>query len=364
MRTRTAPALAVVAALATSLLAACGSSTGASSSSGTSSAPSTTAGSSSAAPADFGAVTEQLSWYKNIEFSGEFAAIDKGFFTDAGFSKVDLVAGGPTVAPAEVALASGDAWIGRTSPLLTAAANAAGGDNVIVAALYQKNPYTLTYLASKPLTKPEDLIGKTVAVPDAALAPWNIFLAANHIDPSKVTRVPSTGIDSEEQLAGGAFAALTYGAGANLTAAGKTGYQDYVLNDHGVTIVGEALVVSKKTLQTERDKVKAFLVAWIKGWNAVIDDEKNAVSLAVDKYGKDGGLDAASQTVAWQLQRDKIVTDDVKAHGIGTITPALVKANVDSINLAGYSFKPADLFDTSLIDEVYAEHPELAFPGK
>jgi ABC-type nitrate/sulfonate/bicarbonate transport system substrate-binding protein len=320
-------------------------------------------GSGASAAPDYGSVTEQLSWFKNIEFSGEYAAIDDGFFKDAGFAEVELLAGGPTVAPSEVALASGDAWIGRTSPLLTAAANQEGGDNVIIAALYQKNPYTLTYLSSNPIKEPTDLIGQTVAVPDAAIAPWNIFLAANGIDPDAITRVPSTGGDAQEQLEGDVAAVLTYQSGTNLKAAGIDGYEDYRLDDHGVRIVGEALVVTRDTLENERPKVKAFLTAWIQGWNAVLGDGERAVSLAVDKYGKDAGLDVDSQTNAWRIQLETILTADTRANGVATITPKLVEENIASLNLAGFAITADDLFDLTIIDEIYAENPDLVYSG-
>src|SRR5690242_5280043 len=52
----------------------------------------TTAGASGGA-ADYGDIAVQLSWIKNIEFGGEYFAIEKGYYTAAGFSKVTLVAG-------------------------------------------------------------------------------------------------------------------------------------------------------------------------------------------------------------------------------------------------------------------------------
>ncbi|MDR1825781.1 MAG: ABC transporter substrate-binding protein [Bifidobacteriaceae bacterium] len=312
--------------------------------------------------ADYGSVTEQLSWFKNIEFSGEYAAIEDGFFAAAGFSAVELVAGGPTVAPAEVALAAGEAWIGRTSPLLTVAANEEGsGDFRIIAALYQRNPYALTYASDNPVTSAEDLIGQTVAVPDAAIVPWNIFLAANGIDPEQITRVPSTGGDAQEQIEAGAIATFTYGTGALLAANGVPGYEDFLLQDHGVPLVGEALVVSKETIDSERDKVKAFLTAWIQGWNAILGDTERAVSLAVDLYGKDAGLETASQTNSWNIQLTEIITDESLANGIGTISQDQLDKNVNSINLGGYSITADDLFDVSIINEIYAENPDLKY---
>ena len=65
------------------LLSACGSS---SSSSGSDASPS---GSASAA-ADYGQLTYQLSWIKNVEFAGPYLADKNGYYTDAGFSSVNL----------------------------------------------------------------------------------------------------------------------------------------------------------------------------------------------------------------------------------------------------------------------------------
>ncbi|MGF7235175.1 MAG: hypothetical protein ACQSGP_09475, partial [Frankia sp.] len=73
------------------LLAACGSS-GSSGGSG---------GSASAGTKSFGALNYRLSWIKNAEFAGPYIADTKGYYKAAGFSSVNLIAGGPTADLAE-----------------------------------------------------------------------------------------------------------------------------------------------------------------------------------------------------------------------------------------------------------------------
>ena len=57
--------------------------------------------SSSGGDEGHGELNLQLSWIKNAEFAGEYMADSKGYYTDAGFSSVNLVAG-PSTGVAEL----------------------------------------------------------------------------------------------------------------------------------------------------------------------------------------------------------------------------------------------------------------------
>ena len=46
-----------------------------------------------ASESDFGKLDVQFSWIKNAEFAGEYFADSKGYYTEAGFSSVNLIAG-------------------------------------------------------------------------------------------------------------------------------------------------------------------------------------------------------------------------------------------------------------------------------
>ena len=77
---------------------------------------------------------------KNAEFAGAYFADNKGFYKDAGFSTVNLIAGGPSAQPAEVDVSSGKALVGVRPPDVTAAAIGQGGKLIIIGAQYQKVP--------------------------------------------------------------------------------------------------------------------------------------------------------------------------------------------------------------------------------
>jgi len=94
------------------ILAACGSS-----SKPASSGTSTTV----AGAKDLGQLTFQLSWIKNVEFAGEYIADTNGYYTQIGFSSVNLMSGGPNVNQDSI-VDSGKRFIGSSDPHITSPA--------------------------------------------------------------------------------------------------------------------------------------------------------------------------------------------------------------------------------------------------
>lgn len=338
--------LAAVATVATLALSAC-------------STDSSEATSDSASgDASYGTINMQLSWLKNVEFAGEYLASENGYFTDAGFDDVTLTAGGSSATGAEAAVTTGQAFIGVSSPLITAPAIASGAQVKIIGATYQKNPFSLVSAASDPIESPDDLIGKTIAVSDSNTLVWRAFLAANDIDAADVNVVPfsDTSLLTTDQVDG--YIAYTT-AGANALVAAGFEATEFLFADNGLPMVGEVLVVSQDSIDNERDKVKAVTAAIIEGWNAAFADPENAVDLTVNKYGKEQGYELAQQQRSFDAQSLLINTDDTEANGLLTVSDELIDQTVESMALAGVETSGDELFDLSLLEEVYEENPDL-----
>ena len=109
-------------------------------------------------------LTFQASWINDAEFSGYFTAIDKGFYAAEGID-LTYLSGGPDVIP-ESTLIAGKADLTLTTPDTTIKAIVEQqAPFKIIGAQYQKNPIGIVSLASKPIKTPQDLVGKTLAVP-------------------------------------------------------------------------------------------------------------------------------------------------------------------------------------------------------
>ncbi|MGX6600687.1 ABC transporter substrate-binding protein [Micromonosporaceae bacterium Da 78-11] len=305
-----------------------------------------------------GALNYQLSWVKNVEFAGAYIADTKGYYTAAGFSSVNLMAGGPSVSQ-DAVVASGKALAGISSPDITAAAILKGAELVIIGAQYQKNPFCIMSLASSPINSPQDLIGKKIGVQATNEPVWKAFLKANNLDPSKITKVPAqfdpTPLVSKE--VDGWFSFFTNEP--NLLKTKNVDTAVMLLNDHGYPMVSEVYVVKKSSLTTDRAKLKALLIADIKGWTDSVADPKLGANLAATKYGKDLGLDEAEQVLESTAQNTVVQTDDTKANGLFTITDELVDETIKTLALGGVTITKEQLFDLSVIKEVYAENPSL-----
>lgn len=306
----------------------------------------------------------QLSWLKNHEFSGYFEADHRGWFKDAGFGKVTLTAGGIGGVPAATQLTSGKAQFGIASPTDIAQANAQGADLRIIAVTYQKNPFTLVSADSDPIKEPKDLIGKTIAIADSSATNWTAFLKANDIDASKIKRVPYGDANNDLKL-GNIDGFMGYGDGGAPLRAEGFGAQEFYLADHGLAYSGEALAVTNKLLTEHPDEVEAFLTAYAKGWKQAFTDVDGTLDLVLDDYGKDQKYEKSFLELEWDQQAKLVLTDESRKNGIGTISDALLKSNIDALHLVGDDdATAANTFDTKLIADVYDEHPELILGDK
>ncbi|MFC4112415.1 ABC transporter substrate-binding protein [Nonomuraea zeae] len=328
-------------------LAACGDSGTA----GTSSSGSSGSG--------FGSVKLQLSWKKNVEFAGEYFADSKGYFKAAGFSQVELLSGGGSGTSVESGLATGRCWAGLSAPTITAPAILQGAPLKIVGATFQKNPFAIISLSKNPIEDAKDLVGKKIGVQDSNELVWNALLKANGLDAAQVTRVPFQSDPSmltSGQLDG--YVGFVTSGPVRLKMQGHDATY-LLLADAGLPLVAETFTVAQETIDNERDKLKAFLTAEIKGWKDAVADPAKAAELAATVYGKDQNLDVKEQTEEAKMQNELVVTPDAKANGLFTMTPELIEQNIASLAKAGLNIKAEQLFDLTILDEVYKADPSL-----
>jgi len=316
------------------------------------------------AEAGFGDLTVQLSWIKNEEFAGEFFADSKGYYTDAGFDSVTLVPG-PSTGAAE--LISGSADIALSDAVSIGSVVASEGAPLkIIGTTYQKNPFTVLSLKNGGnITTADDLIGKKIGVQDSNTALFKALLAANNIDESELTIVPVQ-YDPAPLTNGEVDGFIAYLTNEAITVAAD-GYDTVNLPfaDNGLPFVAETITTTDDMIANDREKLKAFLVAEIKGWTDAVNDPEAGAMLAVDDYGKDLDLNPEN-SIAGAIEQAEalVVSDETAENGLFTISDALQAATIKSLAGAGITLAASDLFDLSLLAEVYDENPDLvAYAG-
>lgn len=309
---------------------------------------------------DFGQLDVQFSWIKNAEFAGEYFADSNGYYAAEGFSSTNFIAG-PTATAAVVL--SGGALVGLSDAIaVTPVILEEGAPLKIIGATYQKAPFTILSLKDgADIQTAQDLIGKRIGVQAGGNETlFDALLAANGISADQVTKVPVE-YDPAPLVNGEVDGFLAYITNESITVQ-NLGYEvtNLLFADAGLPFVAEAFIVTQDSIDNNREALKGFLRATIKGWKDAIADPAEGARLAVEVYGKDLGLDINKETQQSTSQNDLlVVTDETIANGLLTISESLQQQNIQTLATAGYTITADELFDMSLLAEVYAENPEL-----
>ena len=96
-----------------------------------------------------------------------------------------------------------------------------------------------------------------------------------------------------------------------------------------------------------------------------VNDPEAGAKLAVEDYGKDLDLNLENSIAGATEQAEAlVVSDETAENGLFTISEALQSATIKSLAGAGITLEASDLFDLSLLAEVYEENPDLiAYAG-
>ena len=309
---------------------------------------------------EFGELYVRLSWQKDITAAGAYFADQHGYYTDEGFSKVELLSGGQASPPVASDVVQGNALYGIDGPDYAAQAIKAGAPLSIVGCQYQETPIAVISAADSGIAGAKDLVGKKIAVQDANQPVIQAIFEANKIDPKSVTVVPWQG--DATTLAGGEVDAVLAFGPEYMVALNNIGF-DYrrdLVSQFGIHNMTYCYEVTGDALKTKRPQIKAALKAEVRGWRDALADPDQAADYALHTYGKDLGLDADAQKKILCADSQIMVTDETRKNGLFTMSDELIDKNMESLAQSGFGdIKREDLFDTSLLDEIYRENPEL-----
>ncbi|WP_116997817.1 ABC transporter substrate-binding protein [Desertimonas flava] len=309
--------------------------------------------------AEFGDLSIALSWIKDVTFAGAFIADADGLFAAAGFGTVDFIAGGGNSLPPTAQLLNGDVLIAYSGPEAAAAAVQQGGDVKIVGTLFQKNPLSVISPADAPIETPADLAGRRIGVYAGGEAALEYFLTLNGVDPGSVTQVP-TNYDPLVLTTGEVDGYLGYSFDEPNTLLAR-GFETAVMlyADFGYNSLSQAYAVRDEDLDANREALIAYFAAEIAGWKANVADPAKGTELVVSTYGIDAGLDPEHQALQNESQIPLIATEETETIGLLTISPDLAASTVDSLAAGGIDVTADDIFDLTLLADVYEAHPDL-----
>ncbi len=209
-----------------------------------------------------------------------------GYYDQAG---VDLtIEEGQGSATTAQLVATGGTQLGYSDAPSVMQVRSKGGADKIVAVILQTNAFAIISLQAKNITKPTDLVGKTLAVQPgtAQTALLDAVFAANNLDQKQVNVVnldPSALVGS---LLQGSVDAILAGADFQSVQIRDRGAQinELFYRDIGIPTVGLSVVANDNLIQSDPDLVRNFVAASLRGWDAARQHPDEAAQAVVEQF--------------------------------------------------------------------------------
>jgi diguanylate cyclase (GGDEF)-like protein len=226
-------------------------------------------------------ITLQLNWKHQFQFAGYYAAIEKGYYHDAGF-EVTLREFQNGVDPVDAVL-KGDADYGVGASEL-ALRYAKGAPIVAVAAILQHSPLVLLARGSEVQTV-QDLAGKRIE-----LAPHEAelyaYLRREGLERKRFIEQPAT--FSIQNLLDGKTDAISGYSTDEPFALQQAHFRYSIFSPRasGIDFYGDTLFTSATLARANPQQVEAFRAASLRGWQYALDHPEEIADLILGKYGQ------------------------------------------------------------------------------
>ncbi len=227
-------------------------------------------------------ITVQLKWKHQFQFAGFYAAVEKGFYQEAGFD-VTLKEADYMTNPIEEVL-SGRADYGvANSELMLYRMN--GEPVTVLAALIQHSPIVLMSLKRSNILSPQDLIGKKLMYPDGHYGANTLgILFKEGIDQTQVKSIPLS-FNINDLIEGKVDAMVGYITDQPYLL--KTKNIEYNLihpRSYGIDFYGDTLFTSEIQVNKAPEEVAKFRSATLKGWEYAVDHPRETIDVILSQY--------------------------------------------------------------------------------
>ena len=228
-------------------------------------------------------VRVQLKWTHQFQFAGFYAAIEQGFFRNAGLD-VELIEGGPLIDPVTV-VAAGQAEFGvGTSSLLIDFSK--GRPIMAVAAILQHSPFVILARRDPTLRTVRDLEGRTL-MGESHSDELTAYLKTAGVPLDRVQIKPHSG--DVTSLLGSEWdqvdAMTAYISTEPFEAARRNiPYQIFNPRDLNINFYGDTLFTSRQVALAQPHVVAAMRDALIAGWRYALAHQAEIVDLILRNY--------------------------------------------------------------------------------
>ncbi len=225
----------------------------------------------------------QLMWKHQFEFAGFYAALEKGFYRDAGFD-VTLLEFEPGRDPVEQ-VKKGRAQFGVTDSSLIIRRHQ-GADVVLVANLFQHSPMVLLALADSGIYSPAQMVGKRLMLSKHEIDNASIaaMLRRENVSHEQL-RILDHSFDLDDLVHGRTDVVSAY----STNEPGILRQQGVAFNvidpiNYGIDFYGDNLFTSEQLAREQPELVRRFKAATLKGWDYALKHVDEIIDLILSRY--------------------------------------------------------------------------------
>jgi diguanylate cyclase (GGDEF)-like protein/PAS domain S-box-containing protein len=224
--------------------------------------------------------TLQLKWKHQFQFAGYYAAVEKGYYRDAGLM-VTLREAAQGADPTEAVL-NGDAQFGVGGSSLVLV-RAEGKPVVALAAILQHSPLGILSLSGSNIRNVHDLAGKRVMLepkPAEILA----LLRAEGVAGDAVRAIPHE--FSLDKLLDGEIDAVSVYSTTEPYQLDKRriAYNIIYPERSGIDFYGDTLFTSQDVIKKQPEMVRRFRDASLRGWKYALEHQDEMIELILKRY--------------------------------------------------------------------------------
>jgi diguanylate cyclase (GGDEF)-like protein len=230
---------------------------------------------------DLERVTLQLKWKHQFQFAGYYAAIEKGFYRDAGFD-VTLAEPSGNEDPVDLVLADRAQYgIGASELALH---RARGRQVVVLATILQHSPLVLIAAGGGEQTV-HDLYGKRLMLVSYELE-LTAYLAREGLGLNRFQLLPHS--FSPADLMAGKVDALSGYSTDEPWVLRNAGFSYSVFSPRaaGIDFYGDSLFTTAARARKQPERVAAFIDASLRGWQYAMAHPEEVADLIIARYSK------------------------------------------------------------------------------
>jgi diguanylate cyclase (GGDEF)-like protein/PAS domain S-box-containing protein len=228
----------------------------------------------------------QLKHTHQFQFAGYYAALEKGYYRDAGLD-VQIREGTDGNEPERAVLAGRAQYgVGSSSLLL---ARLSGKPLVVLGVVFQHSPYALAMRQTGPSPDIRSIIGKRVMIgsltdeltqADEVMA----YLKKEGIATNSLIRVEHS--FNPDDLVKGKVDAMSIFVTNEPEYLDRVGfpYDIYLPRAAGIDFYGDNLFTSEQEISSHPARVRAFRAASMRGWQYAMNHQEEIVDLILNKY--------------------------------------------------------------------------------